>query len=204
MKRLLQLGFVFGFAGTLAAAYFVPWISYARFVTEADVVANGGRSERFVIRLPADRIEGSHEGQRHGIAEQADAGSTAVIEHFKLRDVTGNVLGVATRHWVVTASGPTASWVLAIPARGTVAASGSAEAPGAVANALRELGWSPGQAVSGSASLVRVPAGRSVATTGEFGGIALDIVETLTVSGIDGAGAIRGTITLDTVGRRGQ
>lgn len=204
MKRLFQLGILLGFAGTLAGVYFMPLISYERFASEADVVANGGRSESFLIRLPADRIAGDPTPSRLHAAGGAPAGSDSLIEHFKLRDVKGNVIGVAARHWSVVAGQATAVWVLAIPSRGTVAAAGAAEAPGAVEAALRKVGWQPGHEFAGSASLDLVPHAQSVAATGEFGGIQFDLAETMAVTGVEGSGAVRGTITLATIGRRSQ
>lgn len=203
MKRLLQLGLILGFGGTLAAAYFVPWVSYARFVSEASVIANGGRSERFLIRLPADLIPTAGAVARlQQEVPDAGAGVEPIVEHFKVRDVKGNVLGIAARHWNAVAGSPTAAWVVAIPSRGTLVASGAAEEPGALSTALRGLGWQPGQPFNGAASLELISSARSVATTGEFAGIEFELAETLSITGIDGSGAIQGTISLDTIGRR--
>ena len=56
MKIVFLLAILGGFGGTLAGAHFVPWLKHARLPSHTSVVANGGRSEQFVIRLPADRL----------------------------------------------------------------------------------------------------------------------------------------------------
>ena len=41
MRALFLLGIVLGFAGTLAAAHWVPWISHQRLPSQTTVVATG-------------------------------------------------------------------------------------------------------------------------------------------------------------------
>ena len=212
MKRLLQLGLFVGFAGTLAAVYFVPWIRYERFASEASVIANGGRSEQFLIRLPSDLIAAGPVAPQHaamGAAHTPDgngadpAGSSVpgvLVEHFKVRDVNGNVLGVAARHF--GESEGSAAWVLAIPSRGTLVAVGSGASPRVVETALAERGWRPGADFATELGLELTPAAVSVAATGEFEGIDFRVTETRSIAGVDSDGAVRGTITLGTVGTR--
>ena len=56
MKTAFWLGFLLGFGGVLAGAHFLPWVAHDRLPSQTSVVANGGRAEQFLIRLPADRI----------------------------------------------------------------------------------------------------------------------------------------------------
>jgi len=212
MKRLLQLGLFIGFAGTLAAVYFVPWIRYERFASEAGVIANGGRIEQFLIRLPSDLIQAGpvapHRatmGAAHAPdGKPADPAGAAVpgvlVEHFKLRDVSGNVLGVAARHF--GQSEGTAAWVLAIPSRGALVAVGRGASPRVVEAALAERGWRPGADFTTEFGLELTPAAASVAATGEFEGIDFRVTESRSIAGVDSDGVVRGTITLGTVGTR--
>ncbi len=57
MKATFFLALLLGFAGVLAAGHFVPWGAHVRLPSQTRVVANGGRAEQFLIRLPADRID---------------------------------------------------------------------------------------------------------------------------------------------------
>jgi hypothetical protein len=195
MRRLIQLGFILGLAGTLAAAHFLPWPQYARYPSDTRVVSGGGRMEQFVIRLPADRIE----------PVQTDAATAADpmgprIEHFKLRDVQGNVIGIAAKHTTQIDGRTEKAWLLGIPSRGSIvlAASGETEPVEAM---LAARGFSAGRDEQ-DLSIDVGGAARSVATSGEFNGIDFELVETWVVSGVDDDGRIQGTVQLNTVGRR--
>lgn len=193
MKRLLLLGFVLGLAGTLATAYFAPWVEYQRYRSAAEVVPNIGRVEQFIVHLPADRIGGS-------IEELADAR----LEHFKLRDTEGNVIGVAARHQTRLDSGDETAWLLAIPSRGTVTLA-SSSAPGTVQSIESRVGaygLTAGAAADPELSIDLGTPGRSVSATGEFAGIDLEIVETWVVTGVEDDGQLRGTLHLNTTGRQ--
>jgi hypothetical protein len=197
MKRLFIFGLIVGFAGALAAAYLFPWVSYPRYPSATTVVANGGRAEHFVIRLPADRIE-SH-------ATQGDpAGHASVrVDHFKLRDTEGNVVGLAARHSLGDEPGSTA-WLLSIPSRGTVMLHGVGRALGAVEPLLVEHGFVPGREWSGRFVVEDAAVARSVAATQEFAGLDVELKEIWTISGVSPDGQVRGTIEFDTVGRSGS
>ena len=94
MKRMLQLGFVLGLGGALAAAWFMPWFEYQRYYSATSVLPNGGRVEQFMVRLPADRI---------AAPIRVGASPAGVrLEHFKLRDAEGNVIGLVARHEVAS------------------------------------------------------------------------------------------------------
>jgi hypothetical protein len=197
MRRLFIFGLLVGFAGTLAAAHFVPWVSHTRLPSRTSVVANGGRAERFVIRLPADRIQ----------TLEDDAGDPPpLLEHFKVRDLDGNVIGVAARHWSVQRDSPTTTWALVFPSRGSVVLAHEGETSGAVDAALRTKGYTAGAEWNGELRLVRVGDGdatRTVVGSDEFVGLDVSYTETWNITGVDANGDIRGTIELDTVSQRG-
>jgi hypothetical protein len=195
MKRLLQLGFVLGLAGALAAAYFAPWIGYTRYRAATSVVANGGRVELFMVRLPADRIGDP-------ITTTADNASAPRLEHFKLRDADGNVIGIAARHELSLADTAETAWLLTIPSRGTIALAASSPQAGSIDSVLAASGLVAGQSAERELSIDLVAPAHSVTATGEFAGISFDLIETWVVTGLDAKGQVRGTLRLNTVGRQ--
>jgi hypothetical protein len=192
MKRLLQLGFVIGLVGTIAAAYFVPWVEYTRYLSKTSVVANGGRVEQFMVRLPADRIEPS----------AAENASGTRLSHFKLRDAEGNVIGLAAKHEITIAGALETAWLLTIPSRGTIALAGTAPVSGSIESIVTAQGLEAGQSLEQGLSIELANPATSVSSTGEFAGIAFELGETWVVTGRDENGRIRGTVQLNTVGRR--
>jgi hypothetical protein len=193
MKRLLQLGFILGLIGTLAGAYFAPWFEFPRFRSATTVVQNGGRLEQFEVRLPADRI-----GAGIAVPSGADSGS---LEHFKLRDVEGNVIGLAARHSLPLVDGTAAtSWLLTIPSRGTIAFAGSMPAGESLDGRIAASGLVAGANSEPEISIDLDSSASSVATTGEFAKINFELVETWLIAGLENDGAIRGTLRLSTVG----
>ncbi len=193
MRRLLQLGFVLGLAGTLAAAYWFPWFDYTRYRSATGVVTNGGRVEQFIVRLPADRMDSGVEASVHPDAE---------LRHFKLRDVEGNVIGIAARHVLAIDGTDQTAWLLTIPSRGAVALAASSADTGGIEAILATSGLRPGQSVDQPLSVDSGFAATSVAATGEFANIRMELVETWVVTGIDDDGQIQGTLQLNTVGRQ--
>jgi hypothetical protein len=191
MKRLLQLGFILGLVGTLSAAYFAPWFEYPRFRSAATVVPNGGRLEQFEVRLPADRIGAALE-----VPSLPDTGG---LEHFKLRDAEGNIIGIAARHSLALADGLVTTWLLTIPSRGTIAFAASRGV--SLDSELQARGLMPGETSEPELSLDLGMPAKSVATTGEFAELDLELVETWLVSGLETDGNVRGTLRLSTLGR---
>ena len=55
-----------------------------------------------------------------------------LVEHFKVRDSAGSVIGVAARHWNGGGAGPTTTWSVLIPSRGALVLSAPGEARGAL------------------------------------------------------------------------
>jgi hypothetical protein len=209
MKRLLKLGFLVGLLGTLLAAYFVPWVGYARFPSAARVIANGGRGEQFTIRLPMDRIHAADSAGQwaspysRGLNLLATEGAApSRIEHFRLRDIDGNILGLAVRHTTSSETSSMGSWLLVIPSRGSVTFTGGVDAVPALESALAEFDWQPGTEIDELFEFELGLTGLSVAATGEFEGIDFQLIETWALSSVDADGELRGTISLNTIGQR--
>jgi hypothetical protein len=212
MRKLFLFAVVIGFAGTLAAAHFVPWVTHDRLPSQTSVVANGGRAEEFLIRLPADRIAAT-DGPAGTLRSASDGGAMVVpaklatapllIEHFKVRDSTGQVIGVAARHWTSGERGATTVWSVLIPARGSLLLRAPGEPTGVLQTALQRAGYTAGSAWEGNIELAFTgpDAGTMAAGTGEFEGLAGTYTETWKVAGIDTNGELRGTIELYTVTR---
>jgi hypothetical protein len=211
MKTLLLVAFVCGFGGTLAAAHFAPWLQHTRLPSHTSVVANGGRAEQFVIRLPADRIAAT-DGEAGGLRANGLAGRMALpaqfvadpllVEHFKVRDAAGSVVGVAARHWHGAGAAATTTWSILIPSRGALVLSAFGEPRGAVESALRANGYSPGKPWSGRISVPMIAQGQLGAVTtgtGEFEGLSGNYTEAWTVAAVDEDGRVSGTVQIDTV-----
>jgi hypothetical protein len=199
-----------GFAGTLAAAHWVPWISHQRLPSQTTVVANGGRAEQFLIRLPADRIAAT-DAKAAGLRSIAATGAMVLpakfvnepllVEHYKVRDSTGQVIGIAARHWANGDHGMTATWSVVVPARGSLVLRAPGEKGGALDTALQRAGYTPGAAWEGTLEVALAPAGAVTGGTGDFAGLAGTYTETWKVTGVEAGGAMRGTIELYTVTR---
>jgi hypothetical protein len=194
MKRLLQLGFLLGLGGTIAAAYFAPWFEYTRYRSAASVVTNGGRVEQFMVRLPADRVDSAPGAE--------NPGPGIVLQHFKLRDTDGNVIGIVARHELATTGGSETSWLMTIPSRGSIALAAAGSGSRFVESAVAANGVLPGQSIDQPLSIDFEAPAASVTATGEFSGIDFEMVETWVVSGVDDDGQLRGTLLFNTVGRR--
>lgn len=194
MKRLLQLGFLLGLGGTIAAAWFSPWFEYTRYRSATSVVTNGGRVEQFMVRLPADRVDTAPGAE--------NPGPGVALQHFKLRDTDGNVIGLVARHELATTGGSEIAWLMTIPSRGSIALAAAGTGSGFIESAVAASGVLPGQSVDQPLSIdFEAPAG-SVTATGEFSGIDFEMVETWVISGVDDDGQLRGTLLFNTVGRQ--
>jgi hypothetical protein len=211
MKIVFVIAALLGFGATLAAGHFVPGIEHARLPSLTSVVANGGRAERFVIRLPADRLTAT-DGEAGGLRAKRGEGAMllpaklmaepVLVEHFKIRDAGGNVVGVAARHWNGNASGATTTWALLIPSRGSAVFSAPGESRGMLEASLRQRGYAAGRAWDGAVELmVTRPDAPGILTAGtqEFAGLSGAYLETWTVAGVAEDGELRGTVVLDTV-----
>lgn len=212
MKIVFLLTLAIGFIGTLAGAHYAPGIKHVRLPSHTAVVANGGRAEQFLIRLPLDRIAAT-DGEAGGLRSAGEEGAMSLpsqfvaepllVEHFKVRDSAGSVIGVAARHW--SGSGDAAAtWSVLIPSRGALVMSGRGEERGALEAALRSRGYSAGKEWRGDArvSMTEDTGGVVAAGTGEFQGLIGTYTETWTVAAVDADGKVSGTIELATVTSR--
>ncbi|HLF10153.1 MAG TPA: hypothetical protein VJA26_02975, partial [Gammaproteobacteria bacterium] len=170
----------------------------------------------FLIRLPVDRI-GSAGGAATGLRGPPKsarmtlpaelAAEPILVEHFKVRDTAGNVIGLAARHWSVGADGPGTAWSLLIPSRGALLLVASGESREALNAALQEVGYSAGASWDGD---VRIQlggdddSGRIAAGSNEFEDLQGHYSETWNVTGVSDSGDLRGTIELNTVTFRGS
>jgi hypothetical protein len=217
MKTTFSIAAVCGFVGVLAAAHYVPWVAHVRLPSQTTVVANGGRAEQFVIRLPADRIAGGG-SKVAGMRAELQPGAMPLppevvaqpmlMEHFKVRNSAGTVIGIAARHWSEDSRGIGTAWSVLIPSRGALLLTAPGETGAALDAALKKAGYSAGNAWSGELKLQLAPEGDDggvvAGGTEEFGGLDGRYSEVWTVTGIGENGELRGTIELNTVTRRGS
>jgi hypothetical protein len=211
MKILFSLAIACGFGGTLAAAHYLPWLEHARLPSHTSVVANGGRSEQFLIRLPADRIAAT-DGEAGGLRGTGVDGAMLLpaqfvaepllVEHFKVRDAAGSVVGVAARHWHGSGIAATTTWSILIPSRGALVLSSFGEPRGALESALRAVGYGAGKAWDGRVSVPMTAEGQIgavVTGTGEFAGLSGSYTEAWSVAAVDEDGRVSGTVELNTI-----
>jgi hypothetical protein len=220
MRTAFFIAVLLGFSGVLAAAHFVPWMHQARLPSQTEVVATGGRAERFLIRLPVDRVEATGVGASPlrappaapGIALPSELTSKPLlVEHFKVRDAAGNVIGLAARHWSSDGRGVGSAWSVLIPSRGALLLTAPGEGKAVLDGALQKAGYRPGNAWSGTTAMPAVnveltprDGGEVAAGSDEFEKLDGSYKEIWKVTGVSDTGELRGTIELDTVTRRGS
>jgi hypothetical protein len=83
---------------------------------------------------------------------------------------------------------------------------GPGESSGAVEAALAARGYRAGVPWNGELKIALADAAttRSVAASREFAGLAVQYAETWNITGVSENGEVRGTVELDTIGRRDQ
>ena len=210
MKASFFAGILLGLVVAVGAARFYPWVDHPRSASLTTVLHNGGRVEEFVIRFPVDRIAsvGGTEMGLRGSAYPAGislpdeiASEPVLVEHFKLRDRDGDVIGIAARHSTIAEDEASSAWALTIPSRGTMRLVGAAE-PGALDRALAEEGRTAGESWSGELELgvasADAGAGSVAGGSHEFAGLTGTYEENWLISGVSQAGELRGTIMLNT------
>ena len=209
MKSSFLSGLILGLFSATSAAWFYPWADQARATSLTTVAHNGGRLEDFVIRFPVDRIAsaGTPEMGLRGHAYPVGAnlpgeiGSGVLVEHFKLRDVEGNVIGIAVRHSSSADDAGASVWALTIPRRGTMRLIGTSE-PGALDRQLAAAGRVDGRAWSGDIAMTvggeGAISGRVAGGSEEFDGLGGSYTEQWAISGVTESGELRGTINLQT------
>jgi hypothetical protein len=219
--RLTRLfyGFVaLGVALTIALAAVYPLPENERFRSSIAVIPDGGRQESFTIQWPQDRLQPALAASNLEVAGGAavlrvDGAPGASAEVFRLRDMAGNVVGLASRSTSVRGApggvvAEGSDWVLLLPSRGAVfmtQANARDVAPrtlarGSTVPAADDVGfWAGTTSVRISAGPAAGGAGRVVGGTGEFDGLQGSYDETWE---LEEAGAVdgitRGRITLDT------
>jgi hypothetical protein len=216
MKSSFIAGVILGIVVALGLARFFPWVSHPRVASLTTVLHNGGRAENFVIRIPVDRIasSGSADMGLRATAFPAGvelppelAGESVLVEHFKLRDADGDVIGIAARHASVADSEATTAWALTIPSRGTLRLTGASK-PGLLDRELATAGRSAGSSWSGQLAMNMSTAsdrsGRLFGGTSEFEGLVGSYSEDWLVTGVGQAGELRGTIRLHTTAELGE
>jgi hypothetical protein len=127
-----------------------------------------------------------------------------LVEHFKVRDSSGAVIGIAARHWNGSDEAATTTWSVLIPSRGALIMSARGEDRGALDSALRARGYNAGKDWVGDVRLpmTRDATGVVAAGTGEFENLIGTYTETWSVAAVDEDGKISGTIALSTVTSR--
>lgn len=210
LKVTFISGIFFGLAAVVSGAGLYPWIDHERLESRTQVIPNGGRSEVFFIRLPVDRIA-SLGTESFGLGAAAFPAALALpeslgtepmqIDHFKVRDTGGNVIGVASRHTVDLPDSTAVTWSLSFPSRGALWLVGRID-PASFESALAGMGYEPGAAWSGELDLLvgdpQSPAGEVRGGTSEFSKLIGSFTERWHITGIGDAGELRGTIEIDT------
>lgn len=209
MKSSFLIGVLFGLFAATSAAWFYPWADQARATSLTTVAHNGGRLEDFVIRYPVDRIASagtSEMGLRakpfpDGAGLPDEMASGVLVEHFKLRDIAGNVIGIAARHASLADDAGASAWALTIPRRGTMRLIGAAS-PGALDRELSAAGRIDGRAWSGDIAMTvgdeDGASGQVAGGSEEFDGLVGSYTEQWEISGVTESGELRGTINLRT------
>jgi len=204
-----------GILAVIVAAAFLPLPVNTRYRSIIGVVPDGGREEAFIIQWPQDRIgpgvtpPGLATGD--GVALMSTAAGSASVELFRLRDVSGNVIGLASRS-TYRRSAPggggvqASDWMLFIPSRGTlhlqqenaIDIAAAADAGGAVTAAADRVGfWSAGPQVSITTDADR-GGGRVMGGAEEFAGFTGRYDEAWSVEGEPADGRSSGRITINT------
>jgi len=222
VSRLFLASCIAGLAIALALAGFYPLPENQRVRSQIEVLANGGRQETFVIEWPADRI--SLPAARASDVDVATKGMVVLVnrnggaagaELFRLRDVRGNVIGIASR---VTGRVPgqrftsasVTNWTLLIPGRGSLLLSQenstdvgpvrNGGAPGAYVAAAEFAGtWSRGTRYRITAGPAPDSRGRVIAGTAEFDRLSGDYSEIWELTELNADGTTEGKISISTV-----
>ena len=211
MRFLIILGFFLGFGGVLTAAVFAPYGAQERVRSRTTVENNGGRLETFIVRLPADRIVSTSAGISGPLATETARsvaappgleGTQFAVEQFKLRNVDGDVVGLATRHWTRVDGAGVSTWAVSLPGRGSLVWSQEGDTPTQLTNTLASVGVQAGTAWHGEFDFDATASGsngRVIAGTEEFENTSGFVEEIWSVSGVSSDGELSGTITLNSV-----
>jgi hypothetical protein len=126
MFKTFAVGILLGICAAAATLYYVPLVDQVREQSFVVVHPNHGNTETFHVNMPTDQIlAGSQSAQPPLPPElewpQDDLFAGVRTELFKLRNINGRVVGVASR---IAADddrlGESVEWVLHLPARGSI------------------------------------------------------------------------------------
>lgn len=128
MSRIFYGSVLAGVLLALLAASVYPLPRNERYRSASSVVADGGRAESFVIQWPEDRVPmAAGAGLRRAGAAlilMSGEGIGASAEVFRLRDMAGNVIGLASRSTSTRTQAGSAvqgsDWILLLPSRGAL------------------------------------------------------------------------------------
>ncbi|HSG65255.1 MAG TPA: hypothetical protein VLD39_09640 [Gammaproteobacteria bacterium] len=211
LKTLFITGILLGFAAVVGAAGFYPWVDHPRVVSRTQVLPNGGRREDFIVRLPVDHVA-SLGTEDFGLGSAAFPAALELpdelatvplqLDHFKVRDAGGNVIGIASRHALVIGSSTAVAWSITVPSRGAIWLVGAMQ-PSQLEASFATIGYQPGESWTGEldVSLDGGPEGTSGRVAGgsdEFKALGGSYVERWHITGIGDTGELRGTIELNT------
>lgn len=149
MKASFFFGILAGIAAVVWLGWSAPFVAQQRVSSETRVQNNGGRLERFEIRLRDDQISvvpgrdaapsGTTPAQLSWVQSVAPFSQSASV--YRLRNESGTVVGMASRVRGVTTA-EQVEWVLHIPQRGSLVLTGlSADIAetGEITGGLREF-----------------------------------------------------------------
>lgn len=214
MTRVFYGFVVAGMALIILLAGVFPLPANQRYRSTIAVIPDGGREETFTIQWPQDRVQ-PLAGQVDGLAAAGGAvlmgGGTASAEVFRLRDLAGNVIGLASRSTSMRVAGAGArsqgsDWTLLIPSRGTLfltQANARDVAPQAAGAGLVPATdsvsfWAQATRVRVTVGPADGGAGAVVGGTEEFAGLGGSYDETWELEEVAADGVTRGRITLVT------
>jgi hypothetical protein len=220
LRRTFYASLLAGVALTLLSAGIFPLPQHVRYRSNISVLNNGGRQEDFSIEWPRDRVQVTSPTaaglllNAGGVALlPGPSGVAASAEVFRLRDASGDVVGLASR---TTTNLPavdgrpaqSTDWMLLVPSRGTLLltqANGVDTAPrprmtgGALAPVQDAAGfWARGTRYRITGGPGADGAGQVVRGTGEFAGLQGSYEEVWDLTEVATDGATRGRISLST------
>jgi hypothetical protein len=215
LTRTFYASVLAGAALVVLLAGIYPLPQHERYRSTINVIPDGGREEVFVIEWPQDRIELPDAAglKRAGAAMVLtdERGEVASAELFRLRDVAGHVVGLASRtvsrrHEDGGRIRQGTDWMVLLPARGTMFLTqinsrdvGPQPSGAALLSAPESRAFWAG---AGRYRITAGPAARGAGVvtggTGEFKDLLGDYDEDWELQALADGGTSRGRITLTT------
>jgi hypothetical protein len=193
--RVFLVSFVLGLLATVVVARFFPFPEPPRVYSEASALANGGREEVFLIRLPEDRLGSPRAATTSDFPQQSFSAvgkHRIMAELFRIRDAKGRVIGIASRmNGTVPdqqqGSEAATDWMLLLPGRGALVMSRAAvEVGGERKFQVDRMGFSFANS------------GPLIAGSGDFAELSGFYEEATDVEKIDSRGQVHGLVRLRT------